>query len=131
MPKEIMKKIFLVEDDVAIIDVYQTMMKKAKFDVRVFNLGEEAIKSIKDIESGEGEKPDIILLDLILPDVDGMEVLKEIRNNNATKGVKVFILTNQENTESRFDDNVKPDKFIIKANITPTQLVELIKEELH
>jgi len=125
-----MKKVFLIEDDLAIVDIYQTMIKKANFDVEVFNLGQETIKKIKEIETDHGAKPDIVLLDLILPDIDGIEVLKEIRKSNATKDVKVFILTNQENVEPQQLDGVKPDKFITKANITPTQLVELIKKEL-
>lgn len=128
--KEKIKKIILVEDDPAITDIYEIMMKKAHFNVEIVRLGQEAIKKIKSIENGEEIKPDIILLDLILPDINGMEVLKEIRKNNTTKDITVFILTNQSYIESQQLDNIKPDKFIIKANITPTQLLELIKERL-
>lgn len=125
------KTIFLVEDDSAIADIYKMVMKKSHFNVEVFNLGQEVIKTIKNISDANSQapKPDIILLDLILPDINGMEVLREIRNNNATKDIKVFILTNQNNVELG-QDGVKPDKLIVKAHITPTQLVELIKEEL-
>ena len=126
-----MKKILLVEDDSAIIDIYEIMMKKAGFDVQVISLGQDVIKKIKKIETREEIKPDIILLDLILPDINGMEVLSEIRKSDATKNIKVFILTNQEKAEFQEKEGIKPDKFIIKANITPTQLIELIKKELH
>ena len=119
-----------MEDDVAIIDIYETMIKKANFDVEVISLAQDVIKKMKDIVAKEAEKPDIVLLDLILPDMNGIEVLKEIRKNNATKDIKVFILTNQEDGQGEKEDGVRPDKFIIKANITPTQLVETIKEAL-
>jgi len=125
------KNIFLVEDDSAIVDIYKTLMEKSGFDVEVFGLGHEIIKAVKEMNGDlESKKPDIILLDLILPDMNGMEVLKEVRKNNATKNTKVFILTNQENVKFSETDTIKPDKVIIKANTTPTQLVEIIKEEL-
>jgi len=125
-----MKKVILVEDDSAIIDIYQTMIKKAHFEVEVLSVGQDVMNKMKKIESGEEAKPDIILLDLILPDMNGVEVLKNIKTNKITKDIKVFVLTNQEETNVKFEGGTKPDKFIIKANITPTQLVELIKEEL-
>ena len=125
-----MKKIILVEDDPAIIDIYETLMKKAHFDVRVISLGQEVINMVKNIEDGTELKPDIILLDLILPDISGVEVFKEIKKNKKTKDIKIFILTNQKEVQFKEFGDEKPDKFIIKANISPTQLLELIKEFL-
>src|SRR5436309_2746598 len=124
------KKILLVEDDPAIIDIYQMMIKKAGFAVEVMSLGQEVLTRTKAIRGGEESKPDIVLLDLTLPDIDGTEVLKDIRSSDATKNIKVFILTNQEKIAAEKLGDAKPDKFIIKANITPTQLIDLIKEEL-
>ncbi|MSU60443.1 MAG: response regulator transcription factor [Candidatus Staskawiczbacteria bacterium] len=125
-----MKKILLVEDDSAIMDIYTTMMKKAGFEVEVMSLGQDVIKKIKSVESGEEAKPDIILLDLILPDINGAEVLSQIRKTNATKNVVVFILTNQENAENQMPEGIRPDKIIIKASLTPTQLIDTIKKKL-
>ncbi len=124
------KKIFLVEDDSAIADVYSILMRKEHFDVEIIESGGEVLKKIKNIESKEEEKPDIILLDLILPDMNGMEILKELKKNNLTKDITAFILTNQEESVVQKIDGVRPDKFIIKANTTPTQLVEIIKQSL-
>ena len=123
------KIVFLVEDDSAIADVYQIMFKKADFNVDVFSSGQESIRAIEDIEKSEREKPDIFIIDLILPDMNGMEILAHIKESNTTKNVPVFISTNQEQTsvDSR---GIQPDKFIVKAHITPTQLVELIKKQL-
>lgn len=125
-----MKKILLVEDDSAIIDIYTMMMKKAGFEVQVASLGQDVIAKIKSVESGQETRPDIILLDLILPDMNGVEVLTQIKNNKATKDVVVFILTNQENAEKQMPEGIKPDKIIIKASLTPTQLIDIIKEQL-
>jgi DNA-binding response OmpR family regulator len=129
---EITKKILLIEDDSAIADIYQTVLKKAQFDVETIALGQEAIKKMKDIASGKEEvvKPDVVLLDLVLPDINGMEVLSEIRKHDETKNIKVFILSNQEVVDNKESGSVRPDKSIIKANITPSQLAEIIAQEL-
>ena len=124
------KKIYLVEDDSAIIDIYATIIKKAHFDVEVLSLGQQVLAKIKAIVAGEEPKPDLVLLDLILPDMNGMEILTEMKKNEATKNMKVFILSNQADAQSQMTGVVKPDKFIVKANITPTSLLEIIKEEL-
>ena len=126
-----MKKIFIIEDDSAIVDIYKVIFKKANFDVETMSSGQEAIDMIKKIiETGKESKPDIVLLDLILPDMNGIEILKLIKNNDVTKDIKVFIMTNQEKTQLEQLNEIKPDKIIIKANTTPTQLLEIIQEEL-
>lgn len=124
------KKILLVEDDLAIIDIYETMMKRANLKIETIKLGQEAVNIIKDIKSGEHPKPDIVLLDLILPDINGIEILKAIRKNKETEDIVVFILTNQEKTQLPEFIDFKPDKIIIKANTPPTQLLKIIKEQL-
>jgi len=124
------KKVILAEDDAAIADIYSIILQKSGFDVEVMGLGQDVIKRVQAIDNSEAPKPDIFLLDLILPDINGSEVLAQIRKTGATKDIKVFILTNQEYSQFDKMGEVKPDKFIIKANITPTQLAELIKKDL-
>lgn len=128
--KKIKKTILLIEDDLSIIDVYTTAMKNAGIDMEVISWGNEAIKKIREMQEGKREKPGLVLLDLILPDIDGMEVLEEIKGNAQTKDIIVFILSNYTNEKIEQTDKIKADKFILKAEITPTQLVTLIKEQL-
>lgn len=117
------KNILLVEDDAAIVDIYTIALKKAGFAVDTAGSGQEALKKV-----GAGSF-DLLILDLVLPDMNGMDVLKEMKKNEALKNMPVFIMTNQE--LSAEPSEVKPDQYIIKAHITPTQLVELIKKQLH
>lgn len=124
------KKVMLVEDDLAIVDVYQTILKKEGFVVQTFSIGMEAMKAIKETRLSPLDRPDVVLLDLILPDMSGIEVLREIKGNEETRGIKVFIFTNEEGVESTIPSDIKPDKYFIKANMTPTELVELLKKEL-
>lgn len=124
------KIIFIIEDDSAIADIYKTLVEKSGFKAEVFSLGQEAVKRLREEGEKEGGKPDIILLDLVLPDINGMDVLREIKSSEKTKGIKVFILTNQEGVKFEQADPIRPDKVIIKANVAPTQLIDIIKEEL-
>ena len=124
------KRVLLIEDDSAIIDIYKTIIEKTNFEVEVISFGREAVKRIKSLVTDDGVRPDIVLIDLILPDINGMEVFREIKIHSKTKDIKVFILTNQQESQLQWLDDVKPDKFLIKANTTPAQLLELIKQEL-
>ena len=58
-----------------------------------------------------------------------LKIFKELKKNSATSGIKVFIMTNQQDS-MQWPQNAKPDKFLIKAQTTPTELISLISKEL-
>jgi len=126
------KLILLIEDDPAIIDVYKTGLEKAgQFKVEAITLGSEAVKKIKDINENKSKKPDLVLLDIILPDIDGIKVLKSIKNQEKTKDIPVFILTNYGGKEIKKQGLVfKVKEYIIKTECPPSKLIKLIKEQL-
>jgi len=131
MPKKINKKIFIVEDDKGIIDVYKVAFKAAKINTDFFENGQKAIDSIKDIKSGKILKPALFLIDLILPDMNGVCILREIKGNKETSNIPVFILSNYTIQDSKELDDLKPDKIILKTNITPTQLALTVEKQLN
>ena len=132
MPKKIGKTapVFFVEDDAGIIDVYTMAFKIAKIDVEVIKLGQEAIQKIKEMQAGGREKPGLVLLDLMLPDINGIEVFKEIKNNEKTKDIPVFVTSNYTLDQIPQMEKIQPEKFILKTDITPTNLVAMVKTEL-
>lgn len=124
------KLIFLVEKDFAIIDVYSMAFKRAGFDIETAISGGEALSKIKNIVDCKDRKPDIILLNTVLPDENGAEVLKELKAKEITKNIPVFMLSFYDIREYPEISKFKIEKFIIKLDVMPTKLVELVKEEL-
>ena len=117
------KKILLVEDDPLLIDIYTTKLKDAGFVVSVATDGRMAL------ELFEKDKPDLILLDIVLPNTNGWEVLKQIKKDNNT--TKVVILSNLgQKEEIEKGIMLGADKYLIKANYTPSEVIEEIKKLL-
>ena len=123
------KKILLIEDDSCMIDIYETVLKKAGFEVETLKYGHQAQKILKKIKEGKKEKPDLILLDLVLPDINGIEILKQSRAERGITHIPFFILTNYTNPDlERISRKFKAEKYILKTDFIPSQLVKEIKE---
>lgn len=89
-----MPKIVLVEDDVMLAEIYQTRLQMAGYECFVTNDGYSGLLLIKD------KLPDLVLLDLMLPQMSGDEILREMRKNNWGKKLKVLVLTNISEAEA-------------------------------
>jgi len=124
-------KILIIEDDRPTIKLYEEVFKMAGFEVEVLDLGQKAIERLGEIREGKKEKPDLILLDLILPDMNGISVLKEARKYPETKDLKIFALTNYSNPKLN-QELIKEgvDKILIKTQYSLRDLIEIIKESL-
>ena len=91
-----MKSILLVEDDPFLIDIYSTKLKEAGFSVKIAIDGKEALKKVKK------DIPDLLILDIVLPNFNGWEILRKIERDDQLKALKVIILSNGIN--SKFSD---------------------------
>lgn len=119
------KKILLVEDDQFLIDIYTTKLKEAGFEVEVAQDGEEVLAKIKE------QKPDLMLLDIVLPQLNGWEIMEKLKQDQGLKGLKVIILSNL-GQKGEVEKGLKMGavRYLIKAQHTPKQVVEEIKEVL-
>jgi DNA-binding response OmpR family regulator len=118
-------KVLIIEDDSYISDMYKIKFESENFETVVANNGIEGIKFL------EKDVPDIILLDVVMPKVDGFSVLKKIKKNPKLDKIPVVLLTNlsqKENVERGFE--LGASSYIIKAHFTPSEVVEKIKEVL-
>lgn len=120
-----MRTILLVEDDPFLVDIYSTKLKDAGFSIKVAQDGEEALRKIKEIVF------DLILLDIVLPTVNGWEVLRIIRRDPNLKDLKVVVLSNlgeKEEVEKGLEEGAT--RYLVKAHYTPTEVVKEIKQIL-
>ena len=119
------KKILLVEDDPFLIDIYVSRLKDSAFSVEVAENGEDGLRKVKE------QNPDLLVLDLVLPKLDGWEVLEEIRRDAKFDNLKVIILSNLSRKEEiERGMQLGASKFLIKAHYTPTEIIEEIKKVL-
>ena len=120
-----MKSILLVEDDPFVVDIYTKKLTEAGFLVEVTRDREETLKKISE------RKPDLMLLDIVLPNIEGWDLLKEIKEDLAFKDLKVAILSNLgQKADVEKGLKLGATRYFIKAHFTPTQVVEEIKKML-
>ncbi len=125
------EKILIVEDDIPALTLLEEGLRMENFETENATSGKEALEKIEEIKKGVREKPDLILLDILLPDINGIEILKEIRKNPETKDIKVFAFTNFSEPElNKKLTQEGVDKILLKADVSLDQLAEIIREEL-
>jgi DNA-binding response OmpR family regulator len=119
------KKIVLVEDDKFLSEMYATKLTEGGFDVETAFDGEEGIAKIKQL------KPDLVLLDIVLPKKDGFEVLKTIGQDESLRHTLFIALTNLGQKEE-VDRGIKlgASDYIIKAHFTPSEVVAKVKRTI-
>lgn len=118
-------KILIIDDDSFIVDIYLTKFKEEGYLVA------SAADAKKGLELIRKFKPDVILLDVTLPDVDGFGVLAELKKKNDSPHQKVIFLSNH--SEQEYEKRAKAsgsDGYFIKAYFTPGEIVTKVKELL-
>ena len=118
--------ILLIEDDTFISGMYQTKLGAMGYNVELQEDGEAAHKRLQ-----QDPLPDLVLLDVVLPKMDGFEILEALRKEERTKNLPVILLTNL-GQKPDIERGVKlgADDYIIKAHYTPSEVVEKIKQVL-
>ena len=119
------KILLLVEDDPLLVTMYQTKFSAEGFQVFTATDGEAGLQLAKD------QKPDIIVLDIMMPKLDGIEVLRAIRQDALLKDIPVLMLSNlSELAKQKEAMELGAKEFLVKANLTPTEVVSKIKQHL-
>ena len=124
MPKDKIK-ILLVEDDSFLLGMYATKFEMEGFKVIMAEDGEKAVRL------ASKEAPNIVLLDIILPKVNGFDVLRQLKGNPATAAIPVILLTNlSQKDEIEQGLKIGAEDYLIKAHFMPSEVVDKIKKVL-
>lgn len=117
------KKILIAEDDAFIRDIYEMKFSQEGFEVVVAEDGVDAMEKLKK------EIPDIILLDIIMPNMDGTQVFKKIKSIDVLKNIPIIMLTNISKDKEDAVNDVEngADGYLIKSHFTPSEVVLKVK----
>lgn len=118
-------KVLIVDDDEFLLEMYALKFKESGFEVDIASNGKYALEKIKEF------KPDVMLLDVVMPSMDGFEVLQEVRSKKLAPGAHILMLTNlgqKEDTERGIA--LGADDYIVKAHFTPTEVVGRVRAVL-
>ncbi len=119
-------KILIVDDDKFLLDMYTIKFGESGFSVTAAFGSVDAINKIKD-----GFNPDIILLDVVMPTMDGFELLEKIKKEKLAEGARVIILSNLgQQSDIDKGKSLGAAGYIVKANTTPSEVVLKVKEIL-
>ena len=122
---ETKKRILLVEDDNALASVYHSRLELEGFDVREVNNGEDALSAAIDY------KPDLILLDAMMPKISGFDVLDILRNTPETTNIRVIMLTalSQPKDKERAE-SLGVDDYLVKSQVVIGDVIDRIRHHL-
>jgi len=120
-----MKKILIIEDDPFLSEMYAAKFIENNFETEVASDGKLGLVKIEEF------RPDLVLLDIVLPKMDGFEVLKKIKEKEKLKEIPIVLLTNLgQKNEVEKGLALGAQEYIIKAHFTPTAVVTRVKEIL-
>lgn len=118
-------KIAVIEDDLPICQMYEFKLRLSGYDVQAAHNGKEGLELCKKF------KPDMILLDIRMPVMNGDEMLEKVRSKSWGADMRVIILTNISRDEAPMNLRLlNVDRYIVKAHHTPSQVINIIHEVL-
>lgn len=120
-----MKKILLVEDEEIIVDLLQKKLSQEGYDMKIARDGEEGLAAMKK------EKPDLVLLDIIMPRIGGFEVMEEMNKNPELKKIPVIIISNSgQPVEIDRAKELGAKDWLIKTEFDPQEVIEKVVKQI-
>lgn len=118
-------KIAIIEDDASIVQMYQTKFEAEGYEVKTAGDGVAGLQLLQDFA------PDVVLLDLMMPNMNGLDMLSKLRNAPGGREVRVIVLTNMGDTETATKVyKMAADDYIVKAEMTPSEVLGRVKDLL-
>ncbi len=118
-------KILLVEDDPALQRLYVKILTQASYEYRLANNG------VAIVEKALSEAPDLIIMDVMMPERNGMKALADLKNNDTTKNIPVIMLSAYQDDELLFQAmQLGAKRYLVKSMLEPSQVLDIVKETL-
>ncbi|MEK7508595.1 MAG: response regulator [Patescibacteria group bacterium] len=126
MPDSQVRKIIIIENDEFLSAIYKTKFESEGFKVTAINDGAKGLKAV------QTKKPDIVLLDVLLPKLDGFTILQALKKDEATKDIPVVLLTNLGQKEDvKKGLEMGAADYLIKTHFKPSETVDKVKKILN
>ncbi len=120
-----MKKILIIEDEELIVDLLQKKLTMEGYVVSVARNGEEGLKLMRE------QKPDLILLDIIMPKKGGFEVMEEMQKDKELKKISVIVISNSgQPVELDRAQKLGASDWLIKTEFNPQEVIEKVKKQI-
>lgn len=115
-------KILIIDDEQLLLDLYHDILVESGFEVILSRSGKEGI------DLAVEQKPDVVLLDILMPEMNGFDVARELKSNDATKQIPIYLLTNlpQESSSEKAKE-LGVAGYMMKAMTEPAELAETMK----
>jgi len=118
-----MAKVLIADDDPFLLKIYSTRLTQDGHEVLTASDGQSAL------DMALSEKPDLLVLDIMLPRLNGLDVLSELKSNSGVSKISVVFLSNLAQPEEQEEAKKRgADEFLIKARLTPSQVVEALQK---
>lgn len=116
------KKIFIIDDDSFLLDMYALKFNQSNFDVTTALGSEPALVKLR-----EGFTPDVVLLDIVMPVMDGFELIEKIHEENLARGAILIVLSNRgQPSDIARGESLGAAGYIVKASSTPSEVIEKV-----
>ena len=126
MTDTLKKKVLIVDDDSFLLSMYSMKFEKSNYDVTTSASAQDALNKLKD-----GLKPDILIFDVIMPGMDGIDLLSAVRSQHLADQAKCLMLTNQgEPADIDRAKKIGIDGYIVKATSIPSEVVKVVDDIL-
>ena len=120
------KKILIVDDDGFLLDMYSFKFSQGNFEVFTAINGNLALEKLR-----EGLKPDVLLMDIMMPEMNGFETLEKINQENLCQdAIRLILSNNNQKSEIERGMSLGASGYIVKANSTPSEVIEKVNEFL-
>lgn len=119
---ELKKKIFIIDDDSFLLDMYALKFSQSNFDVTTALGSEPALEKLK-----QGFIPDLMLLDIVMPVMDGFEFIEKVKEEKLAEGVTIIFLSNRgQPSDIARGESLGAAGYIVKASSTPSEVIEKV-----